>query len=74
MGTEEVKELIDESLKKMGCLDIIFPNSKEDLIVATFNCKEITSFVTGIPGWSYSGIHLDPTGKRQYKIDFKKMS
>ena len=73
MGTEKTKELVECSLKEMGATDILFPDTKDNLIVATFNCKEITSFVTNIPGWTYSGIHLDPTGKRQYKIDFQKL-
>ena len=72
MKTDETKKVIETSLKNMGCTDITFPDLKEDLIVATFNCKEITSFVTDIIGWTYSGIHLDPIGERQYKIDFKK--
>jgi len=49
------------------------PDIKDDLIVAVFNCKEITSFVTEIFGWTHSGIHLDPTGGHQYKIDFRKV-
>jgi hypothetical protein len=73
MSTEETKELIRKSLEQMGATDILFPDPKEDLVVATFNCKEITSFVTSIPGWTYSGIHLDPTKNRQYKIDFSKL-
>jgi len=63
---------IKEALEKMGCIDISFLDSKEDLIVATFDCKEVTSFVAEIPGWIYSGIHLDPSKEHQYKIDFKK--
>lgn len=56
----------------MGCSDIDFPDPKEDLIIATFNCKQLTSFQAQIDGWEYSGIHLDPSGKHQYKIDFRK--
>ena len=58
----------------MGCTDVAFPDPKEDLVIAVFNCKEITSFVTEIPGWTHSGIHLDPTHEHQYKIDFKRLS
>jgi len=72
MKKEEAKKNIIESLMAMGVTDINFPESPENLIVATFNSKQITSFVSEISGWTYSGIHLDPTGKRQYKIDFKK--
>jgi hypothetical protein len=74
MKTEEVKKIIEEALKNMGCTDILFPDLKEGLIVVIFNCKEITSFVTAIPGWTYSGIHLDTSKERQYKIDFQKLS
>lgn len=74
MNTEDAKKLIEASLKNMGCVDITFPEPKENLLVALFNCKEITSFVTNVPGWTHSGIHLDPTRARQYKIDFRKIS
>lgn len=73
MKKEEVIKKIEEVLKKMGCVDIEFPDNKDDLIVTVFNCKEITSFIADIPGWTYSGIHLDPTKGHQYKIDFKKL-
>lgn len=72
MQTEEIKKIIEDTLKGMGCTDISFLNIKDDLIVVVFNCKEITSFVKKIPNWTYSGIYLDPTEKKQYKIDFKK--
>lgn len=74
MQKEQVEKIIEEILKGMGCTEIVFTDSKEDFIVVTFNCKEITSFVTDIQGWTYSGIHLDPTHTRQYKIDFKKLN
>jgi hypothetical protein len=72
MIAAEAKKKIEETLQNMGCTDISFPDMKDDLIVAVFNCKEITSFVADITGWFYSGIHLDPTHGHQYKIDFKK--
>jgi hypothetical protein len=72
MKMQEIKKIIEESLKKMDCSDINFIDEKDNLIVVIFNCKEITSFITDLPGWTYSGIHLDPTKERQYKIDFKK--
>lgn len=72
MNKKEALVKIEEVLKRMNCMNITFSDPKDDLIVAVFNCKEITSFVEDIPGWTYSGIHLDPTGQHQYKIDFKR--
>ena len=72
MNRKEVLLKIEETLKKMNCTDISFPDSEDDSIVAVFNSKQVTSFVEGIPGWTYSGIHLDPTKEHQFKIDFKK--
>jgi len=72
MTKEEAKKKIEDTLTKMVCTDVSFEDSADDLIVVTFNCKAVTSFVADIHGWTYSGIHLDPTGKRQYRIDFKK--
>ena len=66
-------ELISEvakSLENKGCSDILFPNSTDSLITAVFNCKELTSFQMDLPGWGYSGIQLDPTHTRQYRITF----
>lgn len=72
MNQEEAIKKIEEVLKKMNCADIEFPDPKDNLLVVVFNCKEVTSFVEDVPGWTYSGIHLDPTGVHNYKIDFKK--
>ena len=74
METEEVRIKIQESLENMGCLEIEFSEPNNGQIAVVFNCKEITSFVTDIPSWTYSGIYLDPTKRHQYKIDFKKVS
>ncbi len=74
MEKEQALNIIEDSLKKMGCEDISFSYPKEDTIVAKFNCKEVTSFVSDLPGWTYSGIHLDPSKERQYQIEFKKNS
>lgn len=73
MNKDQLKIKIEEILKNMGCTDILFPDPKDDLVVVTFNTKNLTSFVADIPGWMYSGTQLDPTQKREYKIDFKKI-
>jgi hypothetical protein len=72
MEKEQIMKKIKEILEKMGCTEVNFPDPKDDLIVVTFNCKNLTSFVADIPGWIYSGTQLDPSLSRQYKIDFKK--
>lgn len=73
MNREQVIVKVREILERMNCTDIVFPDPKDDLVVATFNCTEVTSFVAQIPEWTYSGIHLDPTRQRQYKIGFTKI-
>ena len=72
ISAEQIKKIVVEQLTSMGCLDIDFPDPKEDLVVVAFNCRQLTSFQTQIDGWEYSGIHLDPSGKHQFKIDFRK--
>ncbi|OHB14664.1 MAG: hypothetical protein A2431_00445 [Candidatus Zambryskibacteria bacterium RIFOXYC1_FULL_39_10] len=74
MNKEQIIKKIEEALKKMGCTEISFDDSNSELIIATFNCKELTSFVANIPNWTYSGTILDPTNERQYRIDFKKIN
>ena len=70
---EELKKEVEKVLINMSCTDILFPDPQDKLLVATFNCKELISFKANLPGWNYSGIHLDPTKNRGYKIDFQKI-
>ncbi len=72
MDLEVLKKTVERILVNMECTDLTFPDPKTNLVVVTFNCKNLTSFKADLPGWTYSGIHLDPTGNRQYKIDFIK--
>lgn len=74
LDAQELKKEVEKILTDMGCSDILFPDPKDDLIVTIFNCKELTSFQADLPGWTYSGIHLDPSGVRGYKIDFKHIA
>ncbi len=73
MNKEQAQEKIKDILEKMGYSDIIF-REIESGFCAAFNSEEVTSFVTDIEGWKYSGVQLDPLKERQYKIDFKKLS
>ena len=73
LNQEELKREVIKALENMGCSDILFPNPKDELMVAVFNCKELTSFKMDLTGWAYSGIQLDPTHTRQYKIDFARV-
>ncbi len=72
MDIEILKKKVREILIQMECTGIAFSELKENLIAVTFNCKNLTSFKADLLGWTYSGIHLDPTHKHQYKIDFLK--
>ena len=75
MKYEETIKVISKVLEQMGAVDIAFQDTKKNnLIIAVFNCKEVTSFIADITGWVYTGIQLDPTGGHQYKIDFTKTS
>lgn len=73
LNQQELKTEITKTLENMGCSDISFLDSKDDMIVVVFNCKELTSFNMELPGWKYSGIQLDSTHTRQYKIDFVRI-
>jgi len=74
LTAKEVRDIVRQTLIEKACTDISFAEplkgEEENVVVATFNCKDLTSFHQPIAGWTYTGIHLDPTGERQYKIDF----
>ncbi len=73
LNQQELKVEITKALENMGCSDVSFLDSRDELIIVVFNCKELTSFKMELPGWKYSGIQLDSTQTRQYKIDFIKV-
>lgn len=73
MNKEQLKKQVQEILTNMGYADIIFSNGPEDLLIVSFNSEEITSFKAELPGWNYSGIQLDTSGKGRYKIEFRKL-
>lgn len=72
MEKEELKKKVEETLKNIGCKDIIFSDGGESVMEVLFNCEEVISFKTPILGWTYSGIQLDESKRRQYKINFRK--
>lgn len=73
MSLEEAKGEILKALQRMGCLKIFFQEQRPNSVVVTFDCKDLTSFKAEVPGWHYSGIELDETQERQYKIVFKRI-
>lgn len=74
MNKEELKVKIQEILTGMGYTNITFSNGEENLLVAAFDSKELTSFNADLPGWIYSGIQLNVDSVGQYKIEFRKIS
>lgn len=75
MEAAEAKKIIKETITGMGGENTAFQETEDKrTMVVLFDSKEITSFVAIIPGWEYSGIQLDPTGKHQYKIEFNKVA
>ena len=69
---EEAQKEIEKKLMEKGCTEVFFTDPKDDLLVVLFNCKELTSFTNIINGWSYSGIQIDSSKQRQYRINFKR--
>lgn len=65
---------ISETLNKNGVTDIKVDDSKENEVVVLFNCKEVISFNADLPGWQYTGIQLDPTHEKEYKIVFTQVA
>ena len=72
MNKEELKEKIEEVLKIMGGKDISFSDNGDSMVTVLFNSEEVISFKAETPGWTYSGIQVDESKTRQYKITFKK--
>ncbi|HLD04256.1 MAG TPA: hypothetical protein VJG90_00910 [Candidatus Nanoarchaeia archaeon] len=72
MLQEELIKKIKAALENMSCAEVSFPEPKDNFVIATFNCQALTSFKAELPGWKHSGISLDPSGKKQFKIEFIK--
>lgn len=74
MEKGELKKQVEIILTSMGYTGITFSNGEEDLLVVSFDAKELTSFKMDLKGWTYSGIQLDPASSGRYKIEFRKTS
>lgn len=73
--SENLKEIVADKLKQMGCSNINIEQMENDTIIVTFDCNEITSFKAEIAGWKYSGIGLsDNETSGKYKIEFQKIA
>ncbi|MBI4363382.1 MAG: hypothetical protein HY545_00860 [Candidatus Doudnabacteria bacterium] len=72
MSKEDIKNLINEYLTKIGCSGVLFDEPDENTIRALFDATELISFKNEVPGWTHSGIQLDTSGQRKYKIEFKR--
>lgn len=72
MNKEDLKIKVQEVLISMGYTNITFSNGEENLLVVSFDSMELTSFKADLSGWTYSGIQLNTSGQRQYKIEFRK--
>lgn len=73
MTKEELKEKIKEAIRIMGGKDILFSDNGDSMVTVLFNSEEVVSFKAETSGWRYSGIQLDESKTRQYKISFKKV-
>lgn len=70
MEKEELKNIVKKVLEDLGAKDVQFKDIGLDKVVAIFNWEKIVSFKAEINGWKYTGIQLDSTKERQYKIEF----
>ncbi len=73
MSVEGIKDLINQYLTKIGCSGVLFEEPDQNTIRALFDAAELISFKDDVPGWVNSGIQLDQSRQRQYKIEFKKI-
>jgi len=72
MSKDEIKNVINQYLSQAGCTQFLFEEPDENTIIVLFNSKEIISFNSPLQNWVSTGIQLDDSKKRQYKIEFKK--
>jgi len=72
--SEQIKNIILERLKEMGCKDIVLEETNQELIVARFNCEELTSFNERLDGWTQLGIELNDKEGHDYRIIFIKLN
>lgn len=74
MNKEELKEKVKKLLEGLGATEIQFSDVEPNKVIASFNWKNVISFKAFLPGWTYTGIQLDLTNGRKYKIEFSRES
>jgi fructose-1-phosphate kinase PfkB-like protein len=73
MNSQDIKSIISKALDRMNCENVSFGQVGDSSVTVLFDCKEITSFVATVPGWTYTGIQLNESKSPQYKIVFSKL-
>jgi hypothetical protein len=73
MTTNDIKKIIEETLKRMNCNSILVEEVQPNFITAKFNSEELTSFKEEFVGWLASGIKLNTSGDQKYLIEFSKV-
>ena len=74
MDKEELKEQVKKILENLGATEIQLSDVEPNKVIVTFNWENVISFKASLPGWTYTGIQLDPTNGRKYKIEFSRES
>jgi len=74
MDKEKLKKQVKQILEELGATEIQFPDTGPDKVIVNFNWKNVISFKASLSGWTYTGIQLDPTNGRKYKIEFSRES
>lgn len=68
--TDNIRHIIEQRLREMGAYDIVLKEEGDVIVVARFNCNELTSFNRNIEGWIQLGIELNHEGPQRYRILF----
>ena len=75
---DELRSSLEKFLSEKGCSSIFFPDRKDDLVVAIFDCKNIfeDKDVENFSGWTRSGVvvNKDSSLNHQYQLHYRKGS